>query len=157
MIIPRKFQWVIAFFLPFFRDFNVWLSSKFARKATDGDQRKAEIVCCQVLGAAHALNLLYTVGSIATLETSALIIGIDFCINIYISCAIIYFKKKQKDNVEKQVELLQELVINDMIELFLPLAYLASLLIAYFGPNSELIGHVGSKYWHYNPIDDLNI
>ena len=65
-------------------------------------------------------------------------------------------KKKKQDNADKQVELLQELVINEMIELFLPLGYLASLLIAYYGPNSELIGHVGSKYWQYNPIDDLD-
>ena len=156
LIIPRKFQWVIAFFLPFIREFNIWLSSKFAKRAADGDQRKSEIVCSQAMGAAHTLNLLYTIGSIATLETAALVLGIDFFINIYICSKIIYLKKKKQDNTEKQVELLQDLVVNEMIELFLPLAYLASLLIAYFGPNSELIGHVGNKYWQYNSIDDLD-
>ena len=156
LLIPRRYQWVIAFFLPLIREINIWLSSKLARRATDGDQRKAEIVCSQAMGAAHTLNLLYTIGSIATLETAALVLGLDFLTNIYICCKIIYLKKKKQDTTRKQVELLQDLVINEMIELFLPLADLASLLIAYFGPNSQLIGHVGSQYWQYNPIDDLD-
>ena len=92
----------------------------------------------------------------ATLETSAMILGTDFLINIFICCKIIYCRKKRQHDIDKSTELLQELVINEMIELVLPLGYLATLLIAFFGPNSELIDNIGSDYWQYTPIEDLD-
>ena len=64
--------------------------------------------------------------------------------------------KKRQHDTDKPIQLLQELVINEMIELVLPLGYFATLLIAFFGPNSELIGNVGSDYWQYTPIEDLD-
>ena len=68
---------------------------------------------------------------------------------------IVYLKKKKPDNNDKIVSLLQELVINEMVEFMVPLAYLTGLLFCYFGTNAELIGNIGSVYWQYKPIEDL--
>ena len=69
---------------------------------------------------------------------------------------IIYLKRKQPHEIEKITGLLQELVINEVVEFMVPLAYLASVLVCYFGPNAKLIGNIGSDYWQYEPIHDLN-
>ena len=154
--VPTKYQLTIAFLLPLFREFNIRLSLRYATKATDGDAVQANLTCTQAMATAHAMILLYIAGSIATLETSAMILGIDFFINILMCCKIVYLKKMKKADIDSQIELLQGLVINEMIELVLPLAYSICLLAAYFGPNAEKIGYIRSDYWQYSSIEDIH-
>ena len=77
-------------------------------------------------------------------------------INISMCCKIVNLKKMKHADIDSQIELLQGLVINEMIELVLPLAYSICLLAAYFGPNAEKIGNIGSDYWQYSSIEDIN-
>ena len=65
-------------------------------------------------------------------------------------------QKRKAEDLEKVIGLLQELVINEMVEFMVPLAYLACLLACFFGPNAKLIGNVRNGYWQYNPIVDLD-
>ena len=37
-----------------------------------------------------------------------------------------------------------------------PPIYLATLIIAFYGPNAELIGNVKNGYWRFTPIADIN-
>ena len=59
-------------------------------------------------------------------------------------------------DTDKVSKVLQELIVNEMVEFMEPLAYLASLLVCYFGPNAELIGNVRNDYWQYSKIVDLD-
>ena len=39
----------------------------------------------------------------------------------------------------------------------MPLTYMALILMAYFGPNAELLGNIKLRLWHYQkPIPDIN-
>ena len=51
--------------------------------------------------------------------------------------------------------LLQNLAINEMIEFVAPLVYLVCFVLAYYGPNSNMIGGVRSNYWQYSSHDDI--
>ena len=155
LLFPVNYQWMVALAFPLLREFNIWMTFQFAKRSCNGDAKSAEIVTNHSMCTSHALALSFVFGSIATIEASAVIIGIDFLINIFICLRIVYLKKKKPDDNDKIVSLFQELVINEMVEFMVPLAYLASLLFCYFGPNAELIGNVGSAYWHYTPIEDL--
>ena len=42
-----------------------------------------------------------------------------------------------------------------MIEFVAPLTYLVCFSMAYYSPNSNLIGNVANGYWHYNEVKDL--
>ena len=53
------------------------------------------------------------------------------------------------------VDLLAELVINQSVEIAVPLTYFVCFMTAYFGPNAELFGTVKSTYWHHVPVSDL--
>ena len=94
--------------------------------------------------------------TISTVKTSAVILGIDFLINIYICLKIIYINKRRPNQEEKQAKLIQELVINEIVEFMVPMACLVSFAVAYYGPNAELIGGVGNGYWQYSPIENIN-
>ena len=49
------------------------------------------------------------------------------------------------------------LVQTERIETIIPLAYMALMLMAYYGPNAELLGSVKLTIWHYKTsITDIN-
>ena len=153
--ITQNYQWIISVFLPLLREVNLWLSLKCASKASFGDETSTRVVCTYATCTTHSLFLAYTMGSIATFATSIIILVGDFMINIGLSGWIVYIWKKHADSIEKPIELMQELVINEIVEMMVPIIYLSCICFAYFGPNSHLIGHVGNSYWQYIAIDDF--
>ena len=55
------------------------------------------------------------------------------------------------------IEQLQDLAINEMVEVVVPLCYLLCFASAYFGPNAELIGDIKNSYWHYSAVADDDV
>ena len=92
----------------------------------------------------------------ATLTTSAIILGSDFFINILTGFWLVYTRLKNSKQVERQIRLAQILVINEMVEFMVPISYLLCFTVAYYGPNAELFGNVKSSYWHYSAVEDFS-
>ena len=150
-----NYQWVIALTLPFFIEFNSWVVTKLATKASRGDIRTVEVNASHVMATRHALFLTYTLGSIATDTTSNIILATDFLLYLSQAIRLIRLKKKDPLNAEKQIDLLQGLVLSQMIEFVVPLVYVLVFCSAYFGPNSHLIGNVKNSYFQYNKVDNV--
>ena len=155
LIIDDNYQWIIALTLPIFGEFNVWIVTLLATKASDGDKRRTEVTCAHMMGTRHALFLAVTLGSIATPTSSKLILASDFLINLFIVMRLIRLKKKNPLNLDKQIDLLQDLILNEMVEFVVPLVYCLCFITAYLGPNSFMIGNVGNSYFQYNKIDNF--
>ena len=48
------------------------------------------------------------------------------------------------------------MVLTARTETLIPLIYMITLLMAYFGPNAEILGTIKLEIWHYdNTIDDI--
>ena len=155
LTIDSDLQWIAALFLPFVREFNILISLPFARKASDGDLTSVELTLQHAVGTTHALFLSYTLGSVATFATGTIILVGDFVTNVLTCLWLIYIRLKKPERIEKQIELAQILVINEMVEFMVPLAYLLCFTVAFYGPNSELFGNVKSSYWHYSAVEDV--
>ena len=156
--IPIHLQWIVAIFLPFIRELNLWIHLRMFKLVCDGDISSLEIACGHGISTSNSFFLAYTVGSIATITSIAMIIGTDFLINLSLGLRVIYLWKKKertRQNVEKQIELLQTLVINEMVEFWSPVCYLLCFITAYYGPNAWLIGDIGNGYWQYTDIKDV--
>ena len=149
------YQWIIAIFLPLIRELNIWISNIWASKASNGDMTSVKVTSYYVVSTTHALFLAYTVGGNATFATSVVIVGSDFLINIFICLWVIYKKRKHAEDVENQIEFLQQLVVGELVEFMVPIAYLVCLLSAYYGPNAHMIGNIGNSYWHFQAIEDI--
>ena len=152
---PREFQWILAIFLPFIREFNVWSMVKLATKSSGGDITTATITCIHSVGTQHSFFLALSIGGIATFTTSAVIVATDFLLNIIVCLRIIKARRTLQDDIEKQITLVQELVVTETVELMVPVAYILCFIMAYFGPNGELIGNVRNGYWQYSAVDDV--
>ena len=48
-----------------------------------------------------------------------------------------------------------ELVSNETIELMVPISFIGSYIIAYYGPNYDIIGSVGCSYWTFDKVEDI--
>ena len=106
------------------------------------------------------LFLSVGLGTVATDVTCWVILAIDFSINMYLVVKISWTKWKHGFNEENEahmVELFQELIINETVEIIVPFTYLVCFLIAYYGPNAELIGTVRSEYWHHVPVKEIGL
>ena len=158
LVIPDEYQWVMAMFLPFVRIINLWLQMKLSRRSSDGDFHATRIFQTQKVFLGYSLFLAYTVGSIATLATSLVIIFEDYLINLLVCLKLLYLQHKDQspECIEKQTQLLQDLMISEWVEVLSPLCYLLCFLMGYYGPNKDLLGNIGSSYWQYNAVDDVN-
>lgn len=157
--IPEDYQWVAAFFLPLVRELNSWIILKLFAGSADGDFDSTKLYLTIDIGVHHASFLSLTVGNTATVASTLVIIGVDFAINIFLCFRILYLKHKNEtlESNEKIVELIQELVINEWIEVTVPIGYLLCLLLGYYGPNKDLIGDIGNSFWQFKALDDIEV
>ena len=98
-----------------------------------------------------------------TRTTEGLLLGINFCINMSLCRQAIGLHKKietldiDKNNEESlKKDVITELILNEIIEILVPLAYIGTFLMAYYGPNKELIGNIGITIWKYKKVEGLN-
>ena len=49
-----------------------------------------------------------------------------------------------------------ELVLNETIEVIVPIAFIVSYTIVFYGPNHDVMGNVGCDYWTFQKVEDLN-
>ena len=56
---------------------------------------------------------------------------------------------------KRKQEVLTTLMLNETLDFFTTIAYLASVSIAYYGPNAGIIGNVQNSYWQYDAIDSF--
>ena len=48
------------------------------------------------------------------------------------------------------------LVLTERVETVVPLLYIITLIMAFYGPNAELIGNVKLTIWQYEAVTDIN-
>ena len=74
------------------------------------------------------------------------------------SCIKIVKRKRQKCSAQfcgQLDETVKCLVVEEYFELLIPLVYCGSFVLAYYGPNSEVIGNVRNDYWQYEKVENL--
>ena len=85
------------------RELFVWLLLKLAAKALGDYDMGTKLTIIHFVSLRHALALITVLGSVSTTETTYIILGIDFLINIYTSLKIVYlvkFSKKENSGRE---------------------------------------------------------
>ena len=150
-----KYQPLVALMLPLTRELAKWLCCKLIRKVSSGDVVGATICVSYRISAAYAIILCNILGSVATDQTSWVLIGIDYSLNIHSCLRIVWVSKKNPSMTQKQIDYLQNLALNELIEFTVPLAFLLVLSVTYTGPNGRLFGNILNSYWTYSAIENI--
>ena len=153
--IPEEYQWIATLFLPVYREVAAWMFLKLIYNATDShDTDIAQLLVQHFIGVKHTLFLTIALGTVATQASTYIVIGQDFLINIYLCMRSIYMLKYKKNeaSVDQAHKNIQELVLNERIEFATPLSYVVCFLMAYYGPNAEIMGNIKFSSWHYGDV-----
>ena len=98
----------------------------------------------------------------AQVFTVVSIMVIDFLFHLTYAYKIIQIHSRRATN-DRDVEIrkkdqhkaILKLVMAEIVEGIVPLAYAIGFMIAYFGPNAMLIGNVRSGIWAYKAVEDI--
>ena len=104
----------------------------------------------------HIMFLSVNLGSMISQNTSYLILGAEFAMNIFRAISIIRLDKNDSQKSHKRkIDLLSEVIINESTELMMPIFYSVCMVMAYTGPNSKIIGNIGNSSWHFSAIENI--
>ena len=163
-ILPSRMQWSLGLLLPLLREMNFRMLSRILLKSTCDDDPKESGKMLLII-ASNSVYLLYVaikVSHTATQMTSYLILFIDFMINLY-SCKNILrlhriIGQENEGNLAHKRYIQQhllKLILVETLEVLVPLAYVITVLIAYYGPNADILGNIGNSQWQYEAIPDI--
>ena len=152
---PQEYQWILVFVLIGVREFNAWLTPYLAKKITGLKKDLAfEAIGTHYSAIRHIMFLSVNLGSKTTEFTTYLMLGIDFAINISFAVLALWYSRKDK-NEEKKADIVLSLIINEAAESLMPIAYLICLLMAYYGPNAEMLGNIKFGGWNFSSITNI--
>ena len=141
--IPIDYQWVLAIVFAMIREMNEAILSRVCCRISERKQNLVKISAWHWMVAVNAFFLTVAMSSVATDTTNYLILAIDFFINVLICIQIIWKFKKNKNNINDEINLaLNELVLNERLEVVIPLGYCLCYLMAYYGPNKAILGNI---------------
>ena len=156
VMVDKTYQWPIAILLPVLREINARIFTEVCYRSAGFQSTDIKITAVHEMACRHAVFLCVALSLIVKESTAFLFIGFDFVVNLSLCLRIIWRTKKRKQiiTVEEDSDL-QELALNEKTVYVVPLAYFICLTVAYFGPNTGIIGNVGNSSWHFGIVEDL--
>ena len=158
LTVSKKYQWGYAVFLIPLREFNIWLQTKVGFKTAGVKDTSVSITCGHNINNRHCFFLAVVLGTIATDTTCWVILAIDVGINFYLCLRIVctkIVKGFRASNERIMVDLFLSLIINQTVEMVVALTYAVCFMMAFYGPNAELLGSVKSNYFAHIPVKDI--
>ena len=158
----KNYQWLISLIVPLTKEINDRILDKLiSRCASPENVVHAKFVGRISINVAYSFWLAITLATIATDATGYILLGINFSIDMSLCYKAIKFGRKVSTEVSNTVkwqslktEVLTELILNETVEIFIPIAFIGSVSLAYFGPNKTKLWGVGCKS-HKPRIEDI--
>ena len=119
-IIPKDYQWTLALLIPFVDGFSTKILSALANKCAGRKDDSVETIAGSLIAISTSLFMAINLGSIATDETSYVILGIAFLLNIIDVYGVAKHVKGGEETFEDACFAFQDLTINMVLELILP-------------------------------------
>ena len=145
----------VALVLPFIREFCIWFLTKLALNCSNGDERGTKIYVKYFIASNHTTTLFCVIGSYTSDFTSWVLIGVDFFLNILLCLWIVWNKKRSPYRLHDQINALQNLVVYELVE-FQALSFILVIAVAFYGPNSSILGNISNNYWTFEAIENIN-
>ena len=153
-----QLQWLLVIFLPLWKKICLWWNEKMALKITLGHKFVSKINSIIWLGFAHSFSITLVLASTKIhLITACLLMLSDFMFNLWSLMKIL--RQKRSPLTDQQDEELDtalcSLAVREYLEVLIPSMYCLSFIVAYYGPNAELIGNVKCEIWTFEKVNNL--
>ena len=160
--VPNNIQWVLGICVPLIKEMNDRMLEKLISKASSSATIiDAHLVAKIDAGIIFSFWITIILATDATQITGYVLLGINSCINISLCLKAKKLERKsfpyllnQRINRFLQKEVIAELVLNETIEILVPLAFIVSYATAFYGPNYDKLGSVGCNYWTFQKVEN---
>ena len=162
--VPLHFQWCLGLLLPMLKKFNMWVSTKIAFRAAGGTTLSAKLAMICGVGGMHSFMIVLVLASNVKPTTAYLVMVLDSLPNLWSVVTIIRMHKKQisstspedSNQISTQIQdALKCLTLKEFLELLIPMIYGVSFVIAFYGPNAEVLGNIKNDYWQFEKVASL--
>ena len=169
-VTPLNLQPIWAVLLPAWREFDDWILRKLQDNVTDGKNRDGTLFTSIEHKCNYAVFLSVVLGLYSTSTSSYWVLAIDNLLKFYQCYKIINENirikseiasrgtQEQNDVVQDQIEnneAIQDLVLDEFVEILMPIVYFGLVLMGYYGPNSEILGNIGAERWTWKKIGNM--
>ena len=161
--LPPNFKFVIAFIIPIFREGNKRILSKFVQSMAGKEDERAHVWMSVSVNIHYALFITIRMAGTGNITVFS-IMTIDFLFHLIFTYDIIKTYRtlirqspdedENERNKDKKQQIMK-LILAETVEGIVPMCYAVGLIMAYYGPNSMLLGNVGSGIWAYHQIEDV--
>ena len=164
MTVSPDIQWFIGLILPLAKEITDRIKDKMITKAALPENLvRAKFFGKITTNVQFSFMLTINLGTTATQTTGYVLLAIIFLLNMVLCYKVTRLNKKEigmdlKTNMKQsqKEEVLTEFILNETIEVLVPISFIASFSMAYHGPNKTILGNVGSSIWHYHKVEDLH-
>ena len=160
--VVSEWQWTLAFILPLIAVINKNVINKLAKKCSSCDDLYTTTFASISVGAQHSMYIAIAIGSLATKLTSYCLLLLKFLVDIHHCYKISKLQNKITPGGPKMAQIMEgrdkavaTLALTEIMEVLIPLIYGINFMIAYYGPNSMILGNIGNSYWQYHAVEDI--
>ena len=151
-------QCIVAILIPASKICNKRIFSKIVNRISGIENETANAalavainICFGMIVATRLVKARYA--------TVGCMIIVELMVQLAMSYRIITLHKKvvfhgYEENKAEKKKVILKLVLAELCEGLIPLAYAICFAMAYYGPNANLIGNVRNDYWQYKAVDD---
>ena len=159
--IPGNLQFLFALFIPAIKELNKIVLSKLLTKMAGKDDVKSQALMDIRLSIHYEFFVAIKMDGAENL-TVACILLVDIILQLRITRKIIQLNRKITNEKNEEGALnnqkesaIMNLLLEEIIEGIVPIAYAIGFAMAYYGPNGNLTGNVLSDLWAYNKVEDV--
>ena len=144
-------QWTLIMIFPALKKINEWWNSKFILWAFNVDRETTVLETTIAVGCVQSFSLTIILGSANINEWTVLMLMLgDTLLNGWSVKNIIRLHQQGIDAANQQRDLsLKRVALKEFLEFLVPSVYCLTFIVAYFGPNYDIIGGMGSDMWHH--------
>ena len=158
--LPEDFQFLMSIFVPICRFVDSLILSKLVTKISGNHNQLANIFLNVSIYMDFAVFVAVMLASANDITVYS-ILGVEFMLHLKACYHIIRSKTRTRteeirneEDVKKESDEIEEVILSETIEAIIPLAYAANFAAAYYGPNSRMIGNVRAAYWAFKEVED---
>ena len=159
--IPSHLQWILAIIMPILRYLNARVRKKLLNFYASNENKMAILQVDARISINYSTFVAINLAP-ATEITLFSVLTVEFILNLFLTWKICRLHRKidpddqGQDLLKKDIRNnIHSLVLNETIEVVVPLAYFITFFIAYYGPNATILGNVRNSYWDYKEVKDV--
>jgi len=154
--IEKKYQPILGLISPIIKHVFIRALLPLAYKAAGSSEiDHVKIECYNYTEARYAVFFATIMGCVASPITSWCVMGLNYTLCVYDGLKIV-FKYKKEGHSNTLQEKLEHLTLAERVETIIPFTYLICFLMAYYGPNGDIIGCIKLIMWQHQAVSRVD-